>query len=677
MTRKNPKRRKTRPDDDDGEHGTGTGGGGGTGGGRGGGEGGGGGGQSEAPDGRGTGTDRGPCPPCCRPRAGRSPEFDVLFHEPFAIWSRPIAADGALTLSCLPLSDPSRADEVPLTLHFGLDLEYDQHWVLTETSLGDLSSVLSLAPAETLTLVVKQTLRTKLEENTLKSTESIESFENAIVDKEVLNVTRASSRSRQWGVSGTGAISVAGKVVSGEASFTGSLSNSVERRSERTREKLAESTQKSARQLKTLQKTEVGRTTERVFETEERRVITNPYRDRGLTLNVYDVLKRFEVATVPRPPRPVAVLEIDALRFDRAFVERNSDFLSRHLLDQGLVAELELALEAITNPTTLQSQEQAREYAALAFRYLFDKDSIFGFNEDDLDSIEASFSVDQRFGSSGLGKAASKELGEEFAAANFVYRLYRDLPRDAGGEVVDSEQDLLVGLAIALAEFVGPELEAVEENKIKRAFNDNDRTEGLRRLPGFLAIVNGLLKPLLKPLEEEREAIEASGRAEFTISRVVEHLDCHRSYYRKTFLQYLWELTGTDDYTDLFRRLLARADAVPLRDDSEREELPRLFDFAEGFLDGSRYVVPLRTDEVHPLAVLNDLLLDGLVGPDGSLDFEVDLEADDPYEVEVPADGVYIEAIDNLCVLPDVPVPEGRASVDIEVDAREGNSPVR
>ncbi|ODR80589.1 hypothetical protein BG842_03980 [Haladaptatus sp. W1] len=577
--------------------------------------------------------------------------------------------EGMVTIACLPVDD--------FTLFFGLDLQYDQQWILKETSLGDLSSVLSLAPAETLTLVIKKTLRTKLEENTLKSTESMESFENSIVDKEVMNVTRTSARSKQWGVTGTGSISYDDVV---GANVTGSFSKSIENRHQSTREKLSETTQKSARQLKNLQKTEVGRTTESVFQAEERRVITNPYRDRSLTLNVYDIMKTFDVATQPLPPRPVAVLDITNFVMDNAFVKENGDFLATHLLDQGLAAELELALEDVTNPVNFQAQERAGEIAATAFEYLFDHANIFDFTEPDANSVDKSFSVKLSggWGDSGLKKASDKELGEEFAAMNLLYEQYRSIKETADTELTADEKQDLIGLAIALESYVADRFEEVPERKIKKIFNEKRETEPLRRLPGFLTIVNGQLKPLLKPVEEEREAIEAVGRAEFVINRIVKHLNCHRSFYINAYLLYLWNLTGTSDFTETVRRVLVVALSSDPESPTPAEEekisnLERLLDFGEGFINGTQFVVPLRTEEVsNPLSRV-DRIVGGLTGPDQSLDFDIDLEGDDPYEVDVPADGVYIEAVDNLCHLPDVP-EEGSASVEIDVEGRDSRS---
>ena len=89
-----------------------------------------------------------------------------------------------------------------------------------------------------------------------------------------------------------------------------------------------------------------------------------------------------------------------------------------------------------------------------------------------------------------------------------------------------------VEAAIAIEQVLGPRWTGVEESdEISNVLDPEKSTEVLRRLAGFLTMVTGMLRPLVAPAEEEREARRAAERAEFVISRAVAHLTCHAQHY--------------------------------------------------------------------------------------------------------------------------------------------------
>ena len=133
--------------------------------------------------------------------------------------------------------------------------------------------------------------------------------------------------------------------------------------------------------------------------TEERlaRRIRNPYRDRSLTVNVLQLLKRYEVTTSLASVRPVLVIGVRHLVMDRAFVLANGGFLRANLLDADLVRELVQALAAARRPTRSRNQDEAKRIAREALKYLFEVQNVFNVqpapNNDPAVSYDASFNV--------------------------------------------------------------------------------------------------------------------------------------------------------------------------------------------------------------------------------------------------------------------------------------------
>lgn len=83
-------------------------------------------------------------------------------------------------------------------------------------------------------------------------------------------------------------------------------------------------------------------TSEFSLEEEQVRTLKNPYRDRSLDLNVFQIYERIQLSTRfdPADVAPVLVLEFERFRFDNAFVRNNIAFLREHLLEGELLEVL-------------------------------------------------------------------------------------------------------------------------------------------------------------------------------------------------------------------------------------------------------------------------------------------------------------------------------------------------
>lgn len=648
-----------------------------------------------------------PLEECLSPSRKEGPEDQVFFHRPHRFGQ--IARipqeldDGTVSppeVSCVPVTDG--------TLNIVADLNIIQTWCFQELRLDDLASTLSLAPGETYKYRVKQTQRSKLERDVLKSSETLQKFENSVIDKEVMNVTRTSARNLNWEVSANGSIRLG--VFRAGASAT--VSGGTERTAKNSLEQLEKTTEKSSRQLKLMQKLEVGRTTETVVESEEVRTVSNPYRDRSLQLNFYELSKHYDVINQLDPNRPydyALVLDIRDLKFDREFVLNNQDFLKEELIDRELWTDLQQTLQ---RETVRPGPDTAEWFARKALSYLFNEGNVFKIpvpgpvsgdgpedrTEEEWNDPEKSFIA--RWERSGYSESRQRDFGEGFAAINIYYEIYKEEISD-GVESVDSER--LIKLALSLAEYVGPEWRRLRKNQQRKLLDNSQQTEVVRRLPGFLSLVEGGVRPAVgrsrqtkeEPADDEssesdesdgesstEESIrpplqisEGEGRENSVIARVVEHIKCNRSYYVKMYLNYISEVTSGFALRDTLEEIEQRADARG----SAVADVFDLLDVNNAYQDGYHYVVPKRRDVDHEEfeRVMFEILeetTDG-VSPEVRKNIEAfdgDVEPTVLEDVVVPADGYYLEAAQGPdCFTGEVPERADSVAASIDIDATE------
>jgi hypothetical protein len=235
-----------------------------------------------------------------------------------------------------------------------------------------------------------------------------------------------------------------------------------------------------------------------------------------------------------------------------------------------------------------------------------------------------------------------------FSILAYYYRLY--IVR-----VVPDYGRLAIELAMSLDQLLAPRWTGVEETEqIANTIDPSQATEVLRRLSGFLTMTSGVLAPLLKPAEEDREAKRAAERAEFVIARVIDHLECHARFYTERYLAYMAERTRMDVVYRLAEEVLVD------RLGEGGDDLAEIFDPEASFVDGRRVVVPMRLpidpDELAELFKRFD-----------EKPVEVKPRLLDVQKLAVPMDGVHIEPAGGHCVLEKVPHPVV-APVPIVVD---------
>lgn len=540
------------------------------------------------------------------------------------------------TLSCVDIF------EAGLKASLALDLIHEQRWCFQRQIITALSTTVSLAPNETMRLTFRNTQRKLFDQAKLDEVEQTESTESMIMDRDVINITRSSSKTSNWQISGDASVSIPVYGATVGLDIGGSVSKSVTDTAQSSAERVSESTQKSANNLRSLQKVEVKETVETIDERERSRLIVNPYHDRSLHLNVYSLGKEYMVDFALTHLRPTIILEFTKIKFDNDFVIANGDFLQNHLQDTGLRFELSEALEAATDNAFGSALQDVHQQAQLALKYLFDEPNIFNVAPvGGIDANTPDSSFDAQFPSSGLSDAKSNKLAVIFTTLNFYFKVYRN--------EASNNDKLSLALALSLEEALRPFWLGVQEtNNMSNVLDQSQRTEGFRRLGGFLAFVSGTIRPLLQPAEEDRPRIEAARRAEFVIERVLKHLQCHKDYYIGRYLYYLADLTGGLTIRRFIEDALAEINDPPELKDKWAE----LFAVEEAFVDRNSIVVPGRC--VYNEAA-SSALIEMVDGDSKTADIKFGILRRD--RVVVPTDGTYVEPVSGACILSDVPEP--------------------
>jgi len=212
-------------------------------------------------------------------------------------------------------------------------------------------------------------------------------------------------------------------------------------------------------------------------------------------------------------------------------------------------------------------------------------------------------------------------------------------------------------MAVALADSIKAEWVGLAPDKAKNVMDHDQATEVMRRISGFLSIVDSLLRPLLQPTQDEAAAADLVRRAENVIERVVGHLHCNRAFYVQQFLEYLWRQTRGYAFSDALSRVL-QANQMP-----NITGLLELFNPRAGFIDGFQYVVPLYQGiDLDAALMWISQIVPEPIGTIGTF-------TTDTRNLIVPCDGFHIEPIAGTCVLLNVPETDESVTADIHVNA--------
>ncbi|WPS86360.1 hypothetical protein SMD22_17860 [Brevibacillus halotolerans] len=557
-----------------------------------------------------------------------------------------------LSIGCIRATNPHG-----ISAFFGLLLLMEQVWDLKNVAVSDLSYTTSLAPSEQLTIQMQNTQRRIMEKNTLDQAEEMTSEESTTVDKEALNVTRSSTKTEKWHVNGNGRISIGNPLsLGGQLGADAGFDRSTQLTAQVTLNQIHEATKKSAHSLKTLHKVEVRGFSEDVFDKRITRVIRNPYPDRTLSLNVFQLVKHYKVTSQLSDQIFALFISINNLEFDDQFIGAYIDFLRNHLLDPVLVDELPLAFKGAQ-----LSVKRALDVAKMALHYLYDEPNIFQLPPIQINSNQwedpnlpaTSYDVSDFIGFSGFSDLSGfkdslesdnhprESIPQIFTIMNMYYKIYKDKVSDG------TLTEYAIDLALSLDQGVGALWKGIQNNKIITEIMDNGSfTECFRRLSGFLALVEGMLKPVVS-IDEEKEMIQKRSAALNALNRVKDHLHCNRNYYIQKLLIHLERSTESNAITEFVDLIIERLN-VP---DTVKKQLRQLLDIQRAYVDRQQIIVPAYRSILLGQLVEFSFALSGGSG-------NIILPEPIPplvQQIEVPCDGVHIEVAQGLCRLREVP----------------------
>jgi hypothetical protein len=610
-------------------------------------------------------------PACAAPDVRETPSFVVPFRRTvFTPWND--VAGGALPRFDLPPLAAEAIEEIELAcarpaspndiaVSFATSIAMNQKWSLLGVEIGDLSSTMGLAPLEELRLEFSTSQRKVMEQRTLDSKEEIETNESTIIDKEALNVTRASSRTEGWRVDGSGSISIGDAKLSASGGYSKTMMDS----SNASLMQIHDATKKSSHTLKTMHKVEVRGVTESTVTNRMTRLIKNPYSDRTLAINVFQLNKRFCVETRVVEARPALVVRVKKLAFNDDFIIGQVGFLREHLLDSYLVDDLIKGLEAHELAATAfarRSQFDAATTAAkLALRWLFAEPNVFSLNDiDGVDQNLPATTFNGRLSESGFADLVS--LSPLAFPLGMFFRIYEEYVAN------DTLDQHAVSLALSMAQHLAPQWAEISKDvnrqgQITALMDGGDFTEIFRRMPGFLGLVSdalgnpgGLLKPFGDVLAQQQMVsgqaltanleLEAARRA---LRRVRDHLNCNSLFYTQRFLFEISRKTNNLAIIAFVRDVLSK-----ILSETSIVDFEEAFDVERAFVDRDEIIVPARAaltdeDDAGLLSAVfetppNDRFRPQLIKP--AID-----------QVRVPCDGIHLEVAAGLCPLNPPPPP--------------------
>lgn len=311
---------------------------------------------------------------CSPPNTRTAPAFELSYRRPIILVEAGdfITSPSALYASLPPVILMSGVNYSLAGIFFALDSRFSQIWNLTDVTIGDLGTTIALAPQEQLTVEVLTSQRKVLDQSTMDSTDSVTSTESTTSDKEAINVARSSSKTEGWHIDGSATVGVGTASVKVDAGYSKSITDS----NQQTINHVAEATSKSAKNLKTMHSVSVRGVTETFVQSRMTRVLKNPYVDRTMTVNVFQLLKHFSVETDLEDQRAAFVVRIDSMQFNADFVQSHVSFLQDTLLDSSMVDALSSAVQGAKPVVQSGALDTAVTMSQLALRYLFDLDNV-------------------------------------------------------------------------------------------------------------------------------------------------------------------------------------------------------------------------------------------------------------------------------------------------------------
>lgn len=582
-----------------------------------------------------------PLAPCQGPTNHAWPAQYVSFQREISSTEEKKIQMNEISLDCIKAEASIKASVLATFL---------QRWCLEEVLIGDHVSTLSLAPDEVLTIEVAKTHHILLEESRETASTVEEATEETTTDKESINIANTSASSSNWSISGTGSFSLAGIGASGSATQSGNIATSVAT----TINDIHETTLRSTLKVSTQTKIQIRGVTETTVLTRETRVLRNPFHDRVLALNLYEINKLFQVQTAQDALRPMITVHLHPLVFDKDFIAANLAFLQESLIDPELNASLPDIVRALRR-VNVQTQTQLTAALDELVAYLFDdREGWNPYHHSDYrnDTPRNAFLTGGNRRDTAAAVFDAETVGEKGLQLYFIlhalHTLRSNVPPTA---FTENKEKLMSSLAASIDEF----WDGMTETHRLWLLDMNQRTELFRRLPGFRFLYKGLIEQVQTP-EDDSALISL-------VSSLVSHLECHKHYYTEQYLRFLWEKLGRTFVIRLANSVLEflHTGQTPAEPDSCRP-YRNLYRVEEVQRDGLCMLILLQPDAQNlpaNIELTNDI---------NNLITELKKVQSLPpivNQVIVPADGIHIEPTAGECIL-EIPTDTEKAGCRAE-----------
>lgn len=239
---------------------------------------------------------------------------------------------------------------VPDTINYGILLTYRQEWSPLTYQVGRLVETMPLAPGESREFSVKRSRKSTRRErraDKLSRESERESQYTTRTEAEALDAaTRAINN--KFAVEGTFNIAI------GEISGSSEFSQNFTQESRRLQKTFAEITRKAADKVKQESELTIETEIESAFETASKNTISNPNNEISVTYLLYELERRFQVASRLHRVQPVVLVALDVPmpnEIDDSWLIEYSWILRDILLDPDLAKSLDYLEEGRTGDT--------------------------------------------------------------------------------------------------------------------------------------------------------------------------------------------------------------------------------------------------------------------------------------------------------------------------------------
>jgi len=598
------------------------------------------------------------------PLAACASPSDRAWPTQFLEFQREITSDGD-PVGQLPNPLALQGQSVNVTVRGSILAWFSQQWKLQEVMVGDYANLISLAPGEILTIEVRRTQHTLLEQ-TQESTSTVENgTENLDSDKESITVANTSARTANWSISGTGGFSLAGIGASGSATD----SNTVNNTTSNTLNSIHETTVKSTQKVTTQTKLQVRGVTEATVDVRQTRVLKNPFQDRSLDLNLYEVVKKFQVQTALQASAPngashpalqlLITATLQPISFNQGFVCTNQAFLQAQLLDSQLLDALSSIVSSLEQVLPADQTQAIDTALDVLEQYLFeDRPGVQPYHNGDFanDTPNNAFGnvnvdatggqwTDIDTGASGAAIKQSKSAAFEIYLTLEQYWLV--MAGYPPGSAALTRWPALypsfrLQLMQGLAQQVGTAWTALSDDERIALLKSDNRTEIFRRVPGFLQLYNDMLGRLVVAQPDAATAALTSA--------LINHLNVDADYYTEQYLRFMWDRLGSTFVTRLTNSILSDIFPAPAGYvvDTSRPYL-NLYQLENVHRSGMSVLIPLEFGSLPdgssipgflPGLIQLNTAINGAAVPEPVSD-----------TVTVPTEGIHLEPVAGSCAL--------------------------